>query len=506
MVRGIVARARRQEVGSSASAAEDISSGVQPTSVTPPLQGEERRLLLLTHYFPPSTQVGALRWRKMLSHLAEMGWGADVVAADAGSGPGLAEFPDLPNGLRIWTVPTPDLRVRVVERGLYRAFQRLKPGARRTGAPSAGPPTRAVRAEARTRDGVRWNLHSLRGYTRLWFTLRDFLVAREWTKAVVRVADRIARPGLHDVVISSGPPHHWHTAAKKVAARHALPLVLDLRDPWAASDIVHDYFATPLWLKLTEHSERSATRRADLLVANTPALHRAMARTYPDVAERIVTVMNGYDEDSVPRPRRSSCFNIGYAGSIYFGRDPRPLFEGSAAVIRELRLSTEDLKIRFIGDQSYGSVPLRDLAEEAGIPEYVDTGPSVPQPEAWQFMADSHMLVSLPWNDGLTVPAKVYEYMRFPSWLLVFSHPDSAVAELLRGMDTDVIRPSDGAEGVAAAIRRRYLQHVSGAEPRPLASKERYSRRAQTRQLHEALLRVIRSRADVAGSSRESES
>ena len=58
------------------------------------------------------------------------------------------------------------------------------------------------------------------------------------------------------------------------------------------------------------------------------------------------------------------------------------------------------------------------------------------------------------------VPAKLFEYVRFDSWLLVLAEPRSATAQLFRGTTADVVAPND-VDGMADVIERRYLEFVS---------------------------------------------
>jgi glycosyltransferase involved in cell wall biosynthesis len=226
-------------------------------------------------------------------------------------------------------------------------------------------------------------------------------------------------------------------------------------------DLVHEDLATPGWIAATRRHERWVIERAALVIANTPTLRDALAVRHPKSSDNIITVMNGIDDDPVPAGTAGPTFTIGYAGTIYYGRDPRPLFHGAARVVTDLGLTPDEFQIRFIGDAShYGGVPLENLARDAGIESHVVVGGRVSRSEAHRFLASCHMLVSLPWEDGLTVPAKLFEYMQFPAWLLVFADAGSAMDMMLRDHAVDLVGNAD-ADGVAAAIRRRYLYPVA---------------------------------------------
>jgi hypothetical protein len=473
-----------------------------------PTDGVDRqRLLLLTHHFPPGDAVGALRWRRFATHLAAHGWSLDVVtlAPDALDSRDDTALDRLPPGTRVFGVEPPDALALRAERRLYRVHEWLRKRRRKGKGPVAGRSglddsghTRGpgkARPEALPRAAVGWNLGTARGWTRLWFTFRDTTSTAAWARRVASAAAAIADHSVHRAIITSGPPHSWHEAGRRVSQEKGIPLLVDLRDPWSVADIVHEYFATPAWLEVAARRERRVVAQASLVVTNTHTLRAAMAQRHPAAADRMITVMNGFDDEPVPgRPARgpSATFNIGYAGSIYFGRDPRPLFEGVARVVRELSITPAQMQVRFIGQvERYGGIPLADIAASAGIAAYVQVGDRVGREEALRFMANCHILVSLPWDDDLTIPAKLFEYLRFDAWPLVFARPRSAIAELLRGRDADLVG-NDDALGAAAAIRRRFLQHLQGVRPRALSADPALSREAQARVLLEALGHLVR--------------
>jgi hypothetical protein len=454
-----------------------------------------QRLLLLTHHFPPSEAVGAIRWHKFAVLMGRGGWTFDIVSS--GSPRMAGEFPDdLPPGTRLWRVEFQDSLAVRAENAMLAVYGRTKRAtmASRTDAAAGRDAAGAVvRAEGVRAEDVRWNLASPRGWVRLWFTLRDLAAGAAGARQVERAALHVAEPGRYRALITSGPPHFWHIGGGRAARALGLPLVIDLRDPWGVTDLVHEYFATPPWIAASARDERHAVHGAELVVANTVTLRDALARRYPHAAARIITVMNGIDDDPIPAGAAGPTFTIGYAGTIYFGRDPRPLFAGAARVVTELQLTPEEIRIRFIGDSThYGGVPLQTLARQAGLASHVVVGGRVSRSEAHQFLATCHMLVSLPWEDGLTIPAKLFEYMRFPAWLLVFANPGSAMDLMLRGHDADVVGNAD-VDRVAAAIRRRYLQFRGGDRPSPVTADSGLSREAQAAVLLSAIEHLRRS-------------
>jgi len=134
-------------------------------------------------------------------------------------------------------------------------------------------------------------------------------------------------------------------------------------------------------------------------------------------------------------------------------------------------------------------VPLLGMATREGIAGYVTVEPQRPQQAALEFLAGASMLVIFPGSKPLAIPAKVFEYIRFDSWLLTIAEPASAIAQLLRGSTADVVEPQVSA--VTAAITARYRDHVSGVRPTRVAVDDRFSRTAQARLLLDAIAKVV---------------
>lgn len=455
-----------------------------------------RRLLLLSYHFPPSPAAGALRWQKLSSLAAERGWGVDVItlAPTQLRAPDWRRMDDLSPGIRVFGALHKTLRWERIDHGIgsllrhLRRWRRQPPRAPTAGSAVAMTPTAP---DFVVKDAIRWDLTRPQGYARAFHAWLHFAREREWSRAAFEVGRQVLTSGVHAAVITCGPPHMTHEAGWRLAAVGGVPFVMDMRDPWTAAPAVTTSFASPVWLHLAEHHERRAVERAALVVANTPQLCRAMQGTYPGARARMIAVMNGYDDDPLPPPHRSGRFTIAFAGSIYIDRDPRPLFGAAGRLVRTMRLTPEQFGIEFIGHvERYGGVPLAVLAEQAGLAGFVRIGGPRTREETMRFLAGATMLVSLPQDVGLAIPSKIFEYMRFPAWVLVLAERDSGTELLLRGTGADVVAPQDEA-GIAMVLQRRFEAHARGEQPPCLAHDGRFSRREQARILFAALEAIV---------------
>jgi glycosyltransferase involved in cell wall biosynthesis len=441
--------------------------------------------------------VGALRWQKLARYAAERGWGLDVITLHPAEleASDLDRLADLPAGVRIYGIPRPRLRaeqIGVLAWYVFDATRRLGRWLARGGSGPVEPV-----AESRARSEIEWRPFRFRTVTRAYYAWLDHAVAGRWAENGARLALKLYQPGVHRAVISCGPPHMAHEGARQLARATALPFIMDLRDPWSLMQRLPEAIASPTWFWLARKHERRAVAQAALIVANTDPLRNVMRGVYRSAASRIIAVPNGFDDEPVPPSSNGSGrggerrFTIAYAGTIYLDRDPRVLFRAAARLITDRRLTPQDFGIELMGHvQSLDGVGIEHIAREEGIADYVRAVPARPRREALEFLSQASMLVVLPQDSDMAIPAKVFDYMRYDAWLLALAEHGSAVEQLLRSSGADVVAP-DALDTLCALLQLRYIQHLRGERPVRLSMNEVYSRRAQADRLFSAIESIV---------------
>jgi hypothetical protein len=444
------------------------------------------RILLITYHFPPDPAVGGLRWQQLARHFATRGWSFDVITRDFTEAPGLdlGRLAVLPRGTRIYSVADREPvagRLEAFVRPLARTIRSLLP----SGNGSAASSDTLTREEIGQQGGSRALLRSFRARV-------EYARDRGWAAAAARLGVRLGQHTTYSLVISSGPPHMAHEAGRRVSRRLGLPFIVDMRDPWSLVPRFVEAVASPVWVRLASRYEARAVDQASLVTMNTEAGRDAMRAAYPAQAAKFEAIRNGCDDDPMPRPRRDRRFTIRFAGSIYADRDPRPVFQAAAKVIRELALDLSEFGIEFIGDvDRYAGTPTAQIASEEGIERYVSVGRARARAEALEFLAGATMLLSLPQDSDFSIPAKIYEYLKIDAWMLVLGPSRSATARLLEGTDADVVDAAD-VPAIATAIRRRVEQFRAGELPTAVGRDGRFDRSVQANRLLELIDRLPR--------------
>ncbi len=468
------------------------ASGIEPFHGSARVEPGARRLLLISYHFPPSPEVGALRWQRLAAYGVERGWGIDVVTrSPAALGTcDMQTLDALPANLRVFGVPEVPSPLARLEQEALRILRSL--GRRPVKAPvaglnhggSGGLPGSLRRSE------IHWLPLTPRSVMRTYHAWSLFISTRHWGGLAARLARRLIGSGSHAAVITCGPPHQVHEAGRRLALRYGLPHVVDLRDPWSLQERVLEGKASPVYYILEGRDERRVMARAALVISNTGPATAALRAAYPEAPGRFLTIRNGYDIEPAPSAARRDKFIMAYAGSIYYDRTPRGLFRAVKRLVKSESLTRADLGMLFVGNvERFEDISLEQMAREEGVSEFLILLPRIARHELSRVLEDATILVSLPQDSHMAIPSKIYEYMSFHAALLAMADERSATAELLQGTSADVVPPDD-IDRLAEVLIRRYHEFRRGVVPQPVARDRTLSRGHQARILFDALQEV----------------
>jgi len=470
-----------------------VSADISPFFLTGPNAAARRRLLLVSWHFAPAQTAGALRWQKMSRYAAERGWAIDVITL-APSSLRLADqssLAELPAGVRLFGVPKRQVWEERLEDRASQFRRWLVPSSTPDRIPDSISPARtAPETESLAPEEIRWRW-TTRDLIRAWTAYLEFRRDGAWAARVTALGRELGARTRYDAVMSSGPPHLAHSAARRIGEHVGVPVVLDFRDPFALVRRLPAPIASPLWFALARRHERPAVARARLITVTTDALRAALERIYPEARDKIVTVTNGCDDEQITEDGRRERFVIAYAGALYLDRDPTSFFRAAAATVRAMQLRPAEFGIDFIGHtERYGGARLQDLAAAERLEPFVRVIPQVPRTEALRLMSSASMLLNLPQDSPYAIPSKVFEYMLFDAWLLVLADRGTPTELLLRDTGAHIVAPTDVA-GIGAAIRLCMERFRRGERPARISLQERFTRRYQAGLFLDALDRAV---------------
>ena len=299
-----------------------------------------------------------------------------------------------------------------------------------------------------------------------------------WRFDGVRQGLKLVRQFQPDVIWSTYPIATAHVIGSILHRKTGLPWVADFRDPMAQDDYPVDALARQSYFEL----DADVTTHARYCVFTTPGAAQMYRQRYPAVADRMVILENGYDEESfaVLPPQRQARPEQGlvklplvmlHSGIVYPSeRDPTQLFVALARLQKLGLLGPHELRIRFRA--SAHDDFLRALGATHGVQGFIELCPAVAYREALaEMMAVDALLIMQASNCNAQIPAKIYEYLRANKPVVGLTDPLGDTAGVLRAAGLSDMARLDSADEIAALLPQlvRSWRAGNAVLPDPLA-------------------------------------
>jgi len=320
-----------------------------------------------------------------------------------------------------------------------------------------------------------------------------------WRWDAVRQGLAMVRAFKPDAIWSTYPIATAHVIGAELARQTRLPWVADFRDPMAQEG----YPSDPRTWQAFERIEATAARQARWCVFTTPSAACLYQQRYPQAAQRMMVLENGYDEESflqagaldaprllatdLPAVRNRPALLL-HSGIVYPSeRDPAALFVALGQLAQSGAVGPEDLMIRFRA--AVHEDLLRDLAMRHNVQALVEICPALPYREALAEMlnADTLLLMQAS-NCNAQIPAKFYEYLRAGKPLLGLTDPAGDTAAAMRSAGLSDTARLDNAPEIAQALQQLLRELRLGQAARPgLSAIQQASRTARAQTLAQML-------------------
>ena len=366
------------------------------------------RILLLSWYFPPINDIGAVRVGKLAEYLHAHGHEVWVVTARRND-PDRSLRIDIPAD-RIASTGWIDVDHLSSPWSWIRRPLANKDIENRTEASNPPEPS-----------GLSLRRKLARHY--MWLVR---IPDRQggWLPYLKRAASRLLSKQKFDLIYASGPPFTTFVAAKHLSRRFGVPWVAEYRDGW--SD--YHYTPKPKWrARLDGFFEYRVTPSAAGIVAVSDPWSQFYDHEF---RKPTVAVYNGFDPSLGQFPSQGEPglpVTMVHMGTIYAGlRDPTVLFEA----IKLAGIKPGELEVGFYGAMAGSVIP---LAAKYGVTELVTVPPRVPYNKALEIQRNSDVLLLLQSPADLgNVPAKTFEYFAARRPILGLGLDQGIPAKLVR--------------------------------------------------------------------------
>jgi glycosyltransferase involved in cell wall biosynthesis len=383
-------------------------------------QSPRPRVVYVAFYFPPTRASGVYRSRATANHLAAAGWDVTVIT------PQREFFTHYINSF------DPSLEATV--RGDVQVDRVRFPG-------------RAWEPDVRRYTWLRANLPSV---SKALSTKLENAVFPEhyspWIPRVVRRIRELHKRAPVDLVLATGNPFSAFAAAWAANRLTGVPYVVDYRDSWTL-DLFRDEPAFPPGHPAWRWEQRILRGASRIVFVNDP-LREWHAERYPQDAERMLVVQNGYEPEilgELPPARpvlhgaalvegTERPLKFGYMGTLTQHVPVEPFLDG-------WRLArSEDPELGAASMHVFGHLgffPASASTLRAKLPRDGEDGVhyegSVPKAEVGRAYAGLDVLVLLLAGGRYVTSGKVYEYMASGRPIVSVHDPSSAASGVLTG-------------------------------------------------------------------------
>jgi len=432
----------------------------------------DKKVLIITYYWPPSGGSGVQRWLKFAKYLPAFGWQPYVYTPENPS------F-DIKDESLLKDVPVEAEVIKLPIWEPYRIFSWLskhfssdKEKSVPVDSVSSADPGLFQRISAWIRANlfipdprIFWIRPSVK-------FLHDFLIERKIT-----------------TIITTGPPHSMHLIGMKLKEKNpSLHWIADFRDPWTEWGL-WEKLGVGKWAMMRHKKlEHRVLTTADVVVSVTPFYVERFEALSGRKAELLT---NGFDEEDFQSIQyvHSEKFTIRHIGIVNEQRDPLPFMSAFQELLEENVEFKHDVILEFVGEVYE---PFKEYIHQhpALLPFVRFTG-NVSHEKVMEYYGSSSLLLLIltGYRDPHGFfPGKLFEYIATGIPVLGIGPTISAAAAVVEQAGSGTMVESTDTDGIKVAMLHAY----SGWKVNevPLAGKHivsNYSRKAITERLVEFL-------------------
>jgi len=430
-----------------------------------------KTVLIITYYWPPSGGAGVQRWLKTVKYLRDYGWEPVVYTPENPEAPAIDNslLKDIPEGVKVLKQPIWE------PYSFYKKFLGLKKDEK----------INAGFLSEKKKPGLAEKIS-------VWIRGNFFIpdARKYWIKPSVEFLSNYLRSHPVDAVVSTGPPHSMHLIALGLKQKTGISWLADFRDPWTNIDFYDKLMLTKQADKKHHDLEKEVLKSADKVVT----VSWNWAKDFEKLCGRKVEVItNGFDEDdfnigiSNPDQHRDEKFSIVHIGAMNKDRNPHLFWEVLAELISENDELKKELKIRLIGKND---ITVMESIEQNKLMEFTETIAYLPHNEVAKQICSSQVLL-LPLNDTPNVmgiiPGKLFEYLAAKRPIFAIGNTEGDSARIIKETSAGVVCDFKDKAKMKTELNKFFDLYKSGKLNVSSAGISHYSRKNKAAEMAAAL-------------------
>ncbi|MBB6370745.1 glycosyl transferase family 1 [Chryseobacterium shigense] len=426
---------------------------------------EQKKILIITYYWPPAGGPGVQRWLKFAKYLPEFGWNPVIYTPENPSYPLLDEslLKAIPQNIEI--VKTKIWEPYQLAEKLNKSNKKFKAGQFDVGKNQSW--------KSRLSIWVRGN-----------FFIPDARVF--WVKPSIKFLEQYLKENKIDVVVTSGPPHSLHLIGLGLKKKlPKLKWIADFRDPWTEIS----YYKH---LKLTKSSDRkhrllesAVFKAADITLATS----YTDAENFRKAGANAVCITNGFDESDASAPLNvtQKSFTLSYIGVLEQLRNPENLWKALDELLKENKEFADSFTLKFAGRVDD---KILQWIERSPLKNHILNLGYISHDKAVEEMANSDLLLITNFPNESSkgiIPGKIFEYLATGKQIISFGPDKADVSRILTETDAGKHFSYQDYEIVKDFILEKFRLWKEGNLSENAQNIEQFSRRNLTKKLTEVL-------------------
>lgn len=387
---------------------------------------QNRKILIVSYYWPPSGGVGVQRWMNFALQLQERGWEPTVLT------PSNPQFEIKDEQLldRVKNIPVD--RIPIWEP--FDLFHKL------TGNKDRKNVQQGLVLEKKKRS----LLDKLVVWARGNLLIPD--PRRFWVKPASNRAIKLIKDKGIGTVITTGPPHSMHLIGRRVKRKTNVKWVADFRDPWSKWDILEKLHTSSIARSIHKSLEGGVLREADVSITISNRLAKSFGGI--NVLHNGATV----NRNSTLEPHESY-FTIGFFGMLNELKNPRQFWHLLDQMCRENRVFSNKLKIR-IGGIISDSIKeeIRELDELKNKVEFLGYLPHDTIQDEYRQCNLLLLLLHKTDNSQWILPVKFFEYLSARRLILGLGSRNGDLGDIMNSKDVGEILAYTELDGIRGFI------------------------------------------------------
>jgi len=428
----------------------------------------DKRVLIITYYWPPSGGSGVQRWLKFVKYLPWFGWTPYVFTPE---NPGFEIKDD--SLLKDVPVEAEVIKLPIWEPyGIFNSFSKIF--SKDKGGNSTFNPSLQSGSSLFQRFS---------GWIRATLFIPDPRIF--WIRPSVNFLSNFLIDRKITTIITTGPPHSMHLIGLRLKKKNpTLHWIADFRDPWTEWGLWEKLGVGKLALNQHKKLEKQVLTVADNVVSVTPFY----VKRFEELSGRsAVLLTNGFDEADFESIEyvKSEKFTIRHIGVVNEQRDPVPFMEAVVELINEDAAFKENVAIEFVGEVYEPFINY--VKSDPLLEPFINFTGNVSHDQVIKYYGSTSVLLLIltGYRDQHGFfPGKLFEYVATGVPVLGIGPTVGDAASVLKEANAGVMVESSDKQGIKESIKRLFREWIT--QESSLVKKDflsKYSRKAITEKL-----------------------